>query len=88
MFGDTLKVKPDQLFVLRFNLKSIAGLAGAELMGGGKLISTKTFDGSPHELPVDFPLQTHESTWYSLRVVDRLGKRAYTNPIWIDVVRF
>jgi hypothetical protein len=35
---------------------------------------------------VDFPLSTQHSTWYSLIVADTRGRKAYTDPIWIDAV--
>jgi hypothetical protein len=86
MFGDELKVKPDEPFALGFDLKSVAGLKQAELIGGGVVLKTETFANAPHEVHVDFPLTTRSATWYALIVGDSQGHKAYTDPIWVDAV--
>jgi hypothetical protein len=86
MFGDELKVKPAELFALGFDLKSVAGLNTAELIGGGVVLKTETFANAPHEVHVDFPLATRSATWYALIVSDSQGRKAYTDPIWVDVI--
>jgi hypothetical protein len=86
MFGDELKVKPDEPFALGFDLKSVAGLKQAELIGGGAVLKTETFANAPHEVHVDFPLTTRSATWYALIVGDSQGRKAYTDPIWVDAV--
>jgi hypothetical protein len=86
MFGDELKVKPAEPFALGFDLQSVAGLKQAELIGGGMVLKTETFASAPHEVHVDFPLTTGSATWYALIVSDSQGRKAYTDPIWVDVV--
>jgi hypothetical protein len=86
MFGDELKVKPGDPFVLGFDLKSFDGLKQAELIGGGSVFKTETFAGAPREVHVDFPLNTLHATWYALIVEDTRGHKAYTDPIWVDAV--
>jgi hypothetical protein len=86
MFGDELKVKPGEPFALGFDLKSVAGLKRAELIGGGAVLKTETFADAPHEFHVDFPLTTRSATWYALIVSDSQGHKAYTDPIWVDAV--
>jgi hypothetical protein len=86
MFGDELKVKPGEPFALGFDLKSVAGLKRAELIGGGAVLKTETFADAPHEVHVDFPLTTRSATWYALIVSDSQGHKAYTDPIWVDAV--
>ena len=86
MFGDELKVKPGEPFVLGFDLQSVAGLKQAELIGGGLVLKTEAFSGTPHEVHVDFPLMTPRAAWYSLIVEDSEGHKAYTDPIWVDAV--
>jgi hypothetical protein len=86
MFGDELKVKPGEPFALGFDLKSVAGLKQAELIGGGMVLKTETFANAPHEVHVDFPLTTRSATWYALIVGDSQGRKAYTDPIWVDAV--
>jgi hypothetical protein len=86
MFGDELKVKPDESFTLGFDLKSVAGVKQAELIGAGVVLKTETFPNAPREVRVDFPLTTQRPTWYALIVEDSQGHKAYTDPIWVDAV--
>jgi hypothetical protein len=86
MFGDELKVKPDESFTLGFDLKSVAGVKQAELIGAGAVLKTETFPNAPREVRVDFPLTTRRPTWYALIVEDNQGHKAYTDPIWVDAV--
>lgn len=86
MFGSDLKVKPGAAFSLPFRFASVDGLKQANLIGGGQVVATQSFTGFPQEASVAFPLSTTQSTWYSLEVEDAAGRKAYTNPIWIDVV--
>ena len=88
MFGDELRVKSGERFVLGFDLKSVAGLKQAQLIGGGAAHPLESFSDAPRETHVDFPLSTQHSTWYALVVEDREGRKAYTDPIWVDVVTF
>jgi hypothetical protein len=38
------------------------------------------------EIHVDFALTQGAAGWYSLKVRDRDGNKAYTNPIWVDTL--
>jgi hypothetical protein len=86
MFGDELKVKPGDPFALGFDLKSVDGLKQAELIGGGAVLKTETFPDAAREVHIEFPLSTQHATWYALIVEDSLGRKAYTDPIWVDAV--
>jgi hypothetical protein len=86
MFGDELKVKPGETFTLGFDLKSVAGVKQAELIGAGAVLKTESFHAAPQQIHVDFPLTTQSRTWYSLIVEDSQGHKAYTDPIWVDAV--
>ena len=86
LFGSALKLKPGAAFTLAFDLQSVAGLKQATLVGGGKIVASRTLAATPREASVAFPLVAQQSGWYSLQVEDAAGRRAYTNPIWIDVV--
>jgi len=74
------------ILVLAFALNSVAGLKQASLTGTGNVVATKTFDGSPREASVEFPLSADRDGWYAIEVEDTAGRKAYSNPIWIDVV--
>jgi len=86
MFGDELKVKPGEPFVLGFDLKSVEGIKKAELISGGAVLKSETFLNAPQEVHVDFPLTTRRAAWYALTVDDSQGRKAYTDPIWVDAV--
>jgi hypothetical protein len=86
MFGSELKVKPGASFSLPFALKSVTGLKQATLIGGGTIAAKKEFAGGPREARVEFPLTASGRTWYSIEVEDMAGRKAYSDPIWIDVV--
>ncbi len=87
MFGTQRRVRPGEPFTLGFDLQSVAGLRRVQLIGAGAVVAERAFDG-PQEAHADFPLSTEASTWYSLIVEDREGRRAYTDPIWIDAVHY
>jgi hypothetical protein len=86
MFGSELKVKPGASFTLAFALKSVPGLKQAKLIGAGSVVETKAFADAPREADADFPLTAVRRAWYSLEVEDAAGHKAYSDPIWIDVV--
>jgi hypothetical protein len=56
------------------------------LIRAGTAIDTREFAGTPQQVHVDFSMSTNRTTWYALVVEDREGRKAYTDPIWIDVV--
>ena len=85
MFGEQRRVRPGESFNLGFDLKAVDGLRSAQLIGAGVVLADRSFAG-PQETHVDFPLSTQHSTWYSLIVADTRGRKAYTDPIWIDAV--
>lgn len=88
MFGSELKLRPHAGFSLGFQLKSITGLKQITLVGGGNVIESRPFNGAPQEARVDFPLTAERRTWYAIEVVDQAGRKAYSNPIWIDVIDY
>lgn len=88
MFGDELRVKPGESFALGFDIQSVAGLKTVQLIGGGTALQLKSFSDAPRQAHVDFPLSTRHSTWYSLVVEDGRGRKAYTDPIWVNVAVF
>jgi hypothetical protein len=86
MFGSTLKLRQDEPFNLSFDLESVAGLKQVDLVWQGEIIHTESLPGYPHTRHVDFSLSGAGPSWYQLIVEDALGHKAYTDPIWIDVV--
>jgi hypothetical protein len=88
MFGDQIKLKPGEPFNLGFELRSVAGLKGAQLIGAGAVVASKTFAGAPRQVRVDFPLTAVRAGWCALEVEDQSGRKAYTDPVWLDVLDF
>lgn len=84
MFGETLKLKPDQAFTLSFDLKSTAGLKSAQLVSGGQVVETRAIEPGHREIRVDFPMTARGSAWYALMVEDLKGRKAYANPVWVE----
>lgn len=87
MPGSTLRLKAGASFGLGFDLQSVAGLAEAELIGGGTVAGIQTFPSSPQQAHVDFKLTVGKPLWYALSVEDGQGRKAYTDPVWIDSFR-
>lgn len=85
MFGEQRRVRPGETFNLGFDLKSVDGIKSVQLISAGVVLADKAFAG-PQETHVDFPSSTENSTWYSLIVEDMRGRKAFTDPIWIDAV--
>jgi hypothetical protein len=71
---------------LGFDLQSVAGVKQIELISAGAVLKTELFHAVSQQAHVDFALTTRSRTWYSLIVEDNLGHKAYTDPIWVDVV--
>ncbi|MDB6083966.1 MAG: hypothetical protein JWN43_1847 [Gammaproteobacteria bacterium] len=88
MFGEERRVKSGEPFDLTFDLESVGGLKRVALIGAGAEVAGQSFASAPQEARIDFPLTTRRSTWYSLMAEDVQGHKAYTDPIWIDVVSY
>ncbi|MDH5226385.1 MAG: CehA/McbA family metallohydrolase [Gammaproteobacteria bacterium] len=88
MFGSDLKLKAGAQFALPFRLASVAGLREVRLIGAGQVVATRNFTDAPREAQVEFPLRATDRTWYAIEVEDAAGRKAYSNPVWVDVVEF
>jgi hypothetical protein len=83
-FGTTLRVPPGAGFSLAFELESLPGLSHAELISGGVSVARQDFADSPQRAHAEFSLQAEHAAWYALVVEDAAGRRAYTDPVWIE----
>jgi len=86
MFGSELKLRSGEHFSLGFDLESVSGLKQASLIGRGETVSTRSFTNETHTAHWDIPLTANGAGWYELIVEDRLGGKAYSDPIWVDVI--
>jgi hypothetical protein len=81
MFGTRLRVAAGGIVKLGYGLRSGAGIRKVELIGDGKVVETRSGDASR----VEFMRTVSRAGWYSLVVEDGAGRKAYTNPVWVDV---
>ncbi|MFM2085855.1 MAG: hypothetical protein RLZZ237_724, partial [Pseudomonadota bacterium] len=79
VFGTRLAKRPA---TLGFDLQALAGIKKVELIGGGVVAASLSFDDFPRTRRVDF-MPTDNAAWYALIVEDRDGHKAYSNPVWI-----
>ncbi|MDR3507186.1 MAG: CehA/McbA family metallohydrolase [Caulobacteraceae bacterium] len=88
MFGDTLKARPGEGFSLGFDLKAVDGLKRASLVGRAGAIETRDLTAAGRQTHVAFDLKADTPGWYALTVEDAAGHKAYSDPIWVDVVSY
>ncbi len=86
-FGDTLTVPAQSEFHLAFSFESLAGISSVELVSAGNSVERKSFDHAPLRTRVDFALRAERPGWYALVVEDAQGRKAYSNPIWVELAR-
>ena len=85
MFGEQIHSVPGAALTLAFDLAAVAGLKQAQLVSGDTIQGTRDFSDAPRETHVDFVVQPpSRSSWYALSVEDQQGRKAYTNPVWIQ----
>ena len=84
MFGTDLEVRPQEPFTLGFDLASVDGLSRVDLISDGAVVVRRAIAGAPRQAHVDFPLTAQRRTWYALVVEDAKGRKAYSDPIWVD----
>lgn len=88
MFGEEIKVEPGEELSLGFDVKSVSGLKEVRLISGGEVVQTQEFEAASQEGRAEFPVTIEDDAWYSVVVEDAGGNKAYSNPIWFDVVTY
>jgi hypothetical protein len=86
LFGSDYKVTPGADFTLGFELASVAGIRSVQLIRDGVLAQSRDEASLPRSTTVAFSLRAANAGWAALIVEDGAGHKAYTDPIWIDVV--
>lgn len=85
-FGDDLMVATDEAVSLGFDLEAANGLTSIKLVSdGGEVVAEHSFDGQPVKARAELSMTVKSDTFVSVIVEDADGKRAYSNPIWLDV---
>ncbi len=86
MFGSTLKVAPREAVALSVDLASVSGVKNFTLIGDGVVVQRRDFADAPREKHLDFTLPPAQAHWYAFITEDIQGNKAYSDPIWIDIV--
>ena len=82
-FGDHVRPTPGQGVALGFGLQALAGIKRVELIGAGAVVDSRNYDNAPTSVRYT-STQATPAAWYALVVEDGAGRKAYSNPIWID----
>ncbi len=86
-FGDDLKVARGEPVRLGFDLAAANGLQSIRVIGdGGEVVAEQSFDDAPLSARSTFELPAAGDTFYAVVVEDAEGKKAYSNPVWVDVM--
>ncbi|MFE8070622.1 CehA/McbA family metallohydrolase [Marinobacteraceae bacterium S3BR75-40.1] len=87
-FGDDLKVARGEQTSLGFDLEAANGVKAVRLIGdGGKVVDQETFDDTPNQARAEFSITASKDTFYAVVVEDAAGKKAYSDPIWVDAMQ-
>lgn len=86
MFGSTLKVAAEDAVALSVDLAAVHGLRKFTLIGDGIVVERRDFPAAPRETRLDFKLPAAQARWYAFMTEDTDGNKAYSDPIWIDIV--
>jgi hypothetical protein len=84
-FGDRLTVPAGAEFHLAFTFESLAGIRSVELISAGESVAHRTFVHDPQRTRADFTLRAERPGWYALVIEDAQGRKAYSNPIWVEL---
>ncbi|MBS0378158.1 MAG: CehA/McbA family metallohydrolase [Proteobacteria bacterium] len=84
VFGETQHLRQGVPARAGFQLGSVEGLKEARLIVDGNVFETRSFAGTPQRARADFMLPSPAPTWYALVVEDAAGRRAYSDPVWVE----
>jgi hypothetical protein len=96
MFGDTMKMAVNQPQSITIDLAAANGLKTVQLVGNtrtddtdtssesSRVIAERTLTGDHASVTFALP---EASGWVSLVVEDNEGRKAYSNPVWLELVQ-
>ncbi|MFT5208471.1 MAG: hypothetical protein ACI9CE_000185 [Flavobacterium sp.] len=84
MFGEELNHPRGTQLTLNFSVQAINGLESIKLIEQGQISQTQNLAGVLDLTAVSFKVTPLKNTWFSLVVEDLKGKRAYSNPLWVN----
>ncbi len=85
LFGTELELAAGTGLDLGYRVQAVNGLALVRLIERGREVGVRNFEGEQGPVRIAFTVEPAEDTWYSLAVEDGQGRRAYTNPVWVNV---
>lgn len=87
LFGTTEQVTLGERLLLSYELQSVAGLQRVRLIQEGVQIEEQLLSQSlaGELVEINFEVTPQQDTWYSLVVVDKDDRYAYSNPLWVKL---
>ncbi|NDV22740.1 CehA/McbA family metallohydrolase [Desulfovibrio sp. JC022] len=88
MFGSTVKAVEGEKVVVNFTAQAVNGLKEVQLFSRGKVVDSVKFGDKPVTRDFSLSFKAMEDSYYSIVVVDTKDRKAWSNPVWIDVVTY
>jgi len=88
MFGSTVKAVEGEKITVNFNAQAVNGLKEVQLFSAGKVVASSKFGDKPVTREFSLSFTAAKDSYYSIVAVDTKGKKAWSNPVWIDVVNY
>ncbi|MCP3920957.1 MAG: CehA/McbA family metallohydrolase [Desulfobacterales bacterium] len=88
MFGKTLKVRTNEKITVKFKAQAVNGLKQVLLMSGNKIVDSVKLTGKQVTKDFSMSFKTAKDTYYALIVIDQKNLKAWSNPVWVDVVTY
>lgn len=89
LFGTELAHTAGDTLDLRYRIQAVNGLGSVQLIERGDVVDRREFAPGgiepADEVEIVFSVLPQRDTWYSLVVEDIQGKKAYSNPLWVDI---
>ncbi len=87
LFGSDVSLLAGGELALSYTIQAVSGLRAITLIEQGREAEARSYDGIDGLIPVEITVRPESDTWYSLIVEDMRGRFAYTNPVWINVMK-
>ncbi len=81
-------VKKDEKIKVKFTAQAVNGLKKVVLMSGNKIVDSVTLTGKPITKDFSMSFNAAKDTYYALIVIDQQNLKAWSNPVWIDVMTY
>ena len=87
VFGSEIEQAAGTELALEYQLAAVSGLRSVTLIEKGSAIQTHDFKTPHKSAPHAFAVNPRADTWYSLVVEDAKGNFAYSNPVWVTIIK-